>query len=95
VHTHQWEFYHVLSGRGYARHAEGKMPIAAGDAFLFKPGEPHAIGNDGDEDLVLSVVADNPMNEACYYPDSRKWSIHDRIIRADTADSLDYYDGEE
>lgn len=95
VHTHQWEFYHVISGRGFARDDDGKKSIGPGDAFLFKPGEPHTIGNDGDEDLILYVVADNPMNEACYYPDSRKWSIYDRIIRADTAESLDYYDGED
>ena len=95
VHTHQWEFYHVISGRGYARDEGGNTPIVPGDAFLFKPGEAHAIGNDGDEDLVLYCVADNPMTEACYYPDSRKWAIFDRIIRANSAESLDYYDGEE
>lgn len=95
VHTHQWEFYHVISGRGYARSEGGTEPIGPGDAFLFKPGEAHAIGNDGDEDLVLYVVADNPINEACYYPDSRKWAISDRIIRADAPTSLDYYDGED
>ena len=85
----------MISGRGFARDDDGKKSIGPGDAFLFKPGEPHTIGNDGDEDLILYVVADNPMNEACYYPDSRKWSIYDRIIRADTAESLDYYDGED
>lgn len=95
VHTHQWEFYHVISGHGYARDEGGKTPIGPGDAFLFKPGEAHAIGNDGDEDLILYVVADNPMNEACYYPDSRKWAIYDLIIRANATESLDYYDGEE
>jgi uncharacterized cupin superfamily protein len=95
VHTHQWEFYHVIAGRGYARHEGGTTPIEPGDAFLFKPGEPHCIGNDGDEDLVVLVVADNPVNEACYYPDSRKWAVFDRILRANAPESLDYYDGEE
>lgn len=95
VHTHQWEFYHVISGRGFARHAEGKTAIVPGDAFLFKPGEPHAIGNDGTDDLVLLVVADNPIGEACYYPDSKKWAIADVIMRASAPESLDYYDGEE
>lgn len=95
VHTHQWEFYHVISGHGYARNTDGNTPIGPGDAFLFKPGEAHAIGNDGEEDLILYVVADNPFNEACYYPDSRKWAIYDSIIRADRTTSLDYYDGEE
>ncbi|MBV8149131.1 MAG: cupin, partial [Candidatus Eremiobacteraeota bacterium] len=66
--------------------------------FLFKPGEAHAIGNDGETDLVMYVVADNPSNETCYYPDSRKWAMRmpdDRIMRAGSNESLDYYDGEE
>lgn len=38
-HSSQWEFYHLISGKGLVRHAEGKSPIEAGDAFIFKPGE--------------------------------------------------------
>ncbi|MBV8374684.1 MAG: cupin domain-containing protein [Candidatus Eremiobacteraeota bacterium] len=97
-HSHQWEFYHVISGSGYVRHEGGTTPVTAGDAFLFKPGEAHAIGNDGETDLVMYVVADNPSNETCYYPDSRKWAMRmpdDRIMRAGSNESLDYYDGEE
>jgi len=97
-HSHQWEFYHVISGSGYVRDDAGTTPIAQGDAFIFKPGEAHVVGNDGDVDLVLYVVADNPINETCYYPDSGKWAVYipdDRIVRADSAKSLDYYDGEE
>ena len=40
-HSAQWEFYHVISGHGLSRDAEGTTPIEPGDAFLFKPGEPH------------------------------------------------------
>lgn len=97
-HSNQWEFYHVISGSGYARHDGGKTPIAPGDAFIFKPGAAHVIGNDGDVDLVMFVVADNPVNETCYYPDSGKWAVSvpdDRIVRAESAKSLDYFDGEE
>src|SRR5216684_1586920 len=39
-HSAQWEFYHVISGKGVARHKEGSTPIEPGDAFIFKPGEP-------------------------------------------------------
>jgi len=88
----------VISGSGYVRDDAGTTPIAQGDAFIFKPGEPHVVGNDGDVDLLLYVVADNPINETCYYPDSGKWAVYipdDRIVRADSAKSLDYYDGEE
>ena len=96
-HSHgaQWEFYHVISGRGTVRDEAGLTPIESGDAFLFKPGEAHQLINDSAEDLILYVVADNPLNESCHYPDSKKWLIlspERRIIRSE---GLDYYDGEE
>src|SRR4029453_15775804 len=34
-------FYLVISGGGVVRHKDGTTPIEAGDAFIFKPGEPH------------------------------------------------------
>ena len=77
------------------RHKDGTTPIEPGDAVIFKPGEPHQIANDGTEDLVLYVVADNPIGEACYYPDSKKWSVPIPERRLLRSDSLDYYDGEE
>ena len=55
-HSAQWEFYHVISGRGAVRHQDGTAPIEAGDAFVFKPGEPHQLINDSSRDLVLYVV---------------------------------------
>src|ERR1700704_2453321 len=36
-HSAQWEFYHVLSGKGSVRHEDGSTVIEAGDAFLFPP----------------------------------------------------------
>src|SRR5580704_15523591 len=69
-HSAQWEFYHVISGQGVVRHKDGTTAIEAGDAFLFKPGEPHQITNDNAQDLILYVVADNPIGESGYYPDS-------------------------
>jgi hypothetical protein len=82
AHSAQWEFYHVVSGSGV-------------DAFIFKPGEAHQISNDSSGDLVLYVVADNPIGEHQYYPDSEKWGVGlpgRRLIRSDP---LDYFDGEE
>lgn len=95
LHSAQWEFYHVISGRGQCRDASGTTPIESGDAFLFKPNEPHQIINDGTEDLVLYVVADNPVGESVYYPDSRKWGVRSPERRLLRGDGLDYYDGEE
>src|SRR5580698_1522099 len=75
-HSAQWEFYHVLSGVGLVRHQAGTTSVQSGDAFLFKPGEPHQISNSGTEDLLIYVVADNPIGESCHYPDSQKWAVH-------------------
>src|SRR5690348_9565410 len=56
-HSAQWEFYHVICGAGAVRHQDGITPIETGDAFIFKPGEPHQIINNGAQDLILYVVA--------------------------------------
>jgi len=94
-HSAQWEFYHVISGSGAVRHKDGTTPIEAGDAFIFKPGEPHQITNNGTEDLVLYVVADNPIGESYYYPDSNKWGVPIPERRLVRSNALDYFDGEE
>jgi uncharacterized cupin superfamily protein len=95
LHSAQWEFYHVISGQGLVRHSEGKTAIGPGDAFLFKPNEPHQLINDGTEDLVLYVVADNPIGESVYYPDGKKWMVRSPERRVFRGEPLDYYDGEE
>ena len=94
-HSAQWEFYHVISGRGQARDAEGVVAIEAGDAFLFKPGEAHQLINDSDADLVIYVIADNPIGESAYYPDSKKWKVQKPEGRFMRGEPLEYYDGEE
>src|SRR5262245_8108161 len=94
-HSAQWEFYHVISGRGVVRHKDGMTPIEAGDAFIFKPGEPHQITNEGTEDLLVYVVADNPMGESCYFPDSKKWVVYSPERRYIRSDALGGFDGEE
>ncbi|PYJ10586.1 MAG: cupin [Verrucomicrobia bacterium] len=94
-HSAQWEFYHVISGRGSVRHKDGTTPIEAGDAFIFKPGEPHQVTNDGSEDFVLYVVADNPIGESSYYPGSKKWIVRSPERAIIRSENLDYFDGEE
>ena len=95
-HSAQWEFYHVISGTGTVRHKDGTTRIETGDAFIFKPNEPHQLINDSAQDLILYVVAGQPhqrkpgitptaTNGACPLPDRR-------ILRSE---KLDYYDGEE
>ena len=94
-HSAQWEFYHVIAGSGLVRHQDGTTAIEAGDAFIFKPGEPHQITNDAAQDLIIYVVADNPMGESCHYPDSKKWVVRSPERRLIRSEALDYYDGEE
>ena len=94
-HSAQWEFYHVLSGKGLARDKGGNVPIREGDAFIFKPGEAHQLINNSDGDLVICVIADNPVGESVHYPDSGKWGVRSPERRLLRGEALDYYDGEE
>jgi uncharacterized cupin superfamily protein len=94
-HSAQWEFYHVISGSGVVRHKDGTTPIESGDAFIFKPGEPHQIINNSTQDLILYVVADNPIGDSAYFPDSNKWLVYSPERRVIRSDALDYFDGEE
>jgi len=94
-HAAQWEFYHVISGRGVTRDETGRNVIEAGDAFIYGPGEPHQLINDSTEDLVLYVVADNPIGESVYYHDSKKWAVRSPERRVFRGEPLEHYDGEE
>ena len=97
-HSAQWEFYHVISGKGLVRHKDGTTPIEPGDAFIFPPDEPHQLLNpdsESSQDLILYVVADNPIGESGYYPDSKKWVVRSPERRLMRSDPLDYFDGEE
>lgn len=94
-HSAQWEFYQVISGKGSVRHNGGTTAVESGDAFIFPPGEPHQITNTGTEDLILFVVADNPIGESCHYPDSNKWLVRSPERKLIRSEGLEYFDGEE
>lgn len=94
-HSAQWEFYQVMAGRGSVRHQDGTTAIEPGDAFIFEPGQPHQLLNDSGDDLVLLVVADNPIGESCHYPDTGKWMVRSPERKLIRSEALDYYDGEE
>jgi len=58
-------------------------------ARFVKPNEPHQITNDGAQDLILYVVADNPLGESYYHPDSNEWTVPipvRRVIRSEAQD---------
>jgi uncharacterized cupin superfamily protein len=98
AHSAQWEMYLIVSGNGTVRDKDGSTNVVAGDAFIFGPDEPHQITNSGDVDLIYYVIADNPIGESAYYPDSKKWkanktSAADRVVIKGR--ETDYFDGEE
>jgi uncharacterized cupin superfamily protein len=98
AHSAQWEMYLIVSGKASVRHKDGTTEVGEGDAFIFGPNEPHQITNSGDVDLIYYVIADNPIGESAYYPDSNKWkanktSAADRVVIK--GPETDYFDGEE
>ena len=97
-HSAQWELYLIISGEGSVRHKDGTTEVGPGDAFIFGPDEAHQLINSGEEDLVYYVIADNPIGESAYYPDSGKWKVNkssaaDRVVMK--GQETDYFEGEE
>ena len=95
-HSAQTEMYVVVAGCGKVRSVDGYTDIGPGDAFIFKPHEPHQMIASATEDLTYYIIADDPPGESCYYPDSDKWSVPahpKRHILKGTA--VDYHHGEE
>ena len=80
------------------RHEDGTTGVVAGEALIFGPNESHQITNSGEEDLLYYVIADNPIGESAYFPDSGKWKLNksssaDRVVVK--GEETDYFDGEE
>jgi uncharacterized cupin superfamily protein len=94
-HSAQWEFYPVISGKGQIRDGKGLTAVESGDVFIFKPDEAHQVINDSEEELIMYIVADNPIGETCHYPDSNKWLVRSPERRLIRSEALDYLDGEE
>jgi mannose-6-phosphate isomerase-like protein (cupin superfamily) len=97
LHSAQSEMYIIVSGQGSIRTKEGSGAIAAGDAMYFPAGDAHQISNTGEGDLLFYIIADNPVGESSYYPDSDKWglpmNVNGPILK--NGPSLDYFLGEE
>jgi uncharacterized cupin superfamily protein len=98
AHSAQWELYLIVSGEGKVRDKDGTTEVVAGDAFIFGSDEAHQLINSGKEDLVYYVIADNPIGESSYYPDSGKWKVNkssaaDRVVIKGR--ETDYFGGEE
>lgn len=94
-HSAQWELYLITEGRGQMRSSNGLTEVRESDCFMLPPNEPHQLINTGASELVYYVIANNPVSDACYYPDSDKWFLPGQTKPVRVKTSLDYYDGEE
>jgi uncharacterized cupin superfamily protein len=96
-HSAESELYLVVSGQGNVRDKNGTTMVRPGDAFFFGPGDAHQLANAGEEDFTYYVIADNPLGDSCYYPDSGKFAVrkeaNDEVIVKGNV--TDYFDGEE
>ena len=68
--------------------------IEAGDYLVFPPGEAHQIINNGSEDLIYIVIADQPQADVIHYPDSGKWMTKPQRKCFEMTET-DYFKGEE
>jgi uncharacterized cupin superfamily protein len=93
-HLAQWELFLVRAGAGTVRASGESYPIKTGDVFIHPPGDAHQLINTGPLDLEVLIVADNPLIDGCFYPDSNKWSLRPagKYFRMT---EVDYFDGEE
>ena len=90
----QWEFYHIISGKGEMKLKSENVTIASGDYMVCRPVEAHQIINDSNKDLVIQIIAHNPVSDIIEYPDSGEWQVRPKpkVFRMQPAD---YFDGEE
>ncbi|MCF6745728.1 hypothetical protein E9529_15890 [Blastococcus sp. KM273128] len=57
--TRLWQLLAVVSGGGWAAGADGvRVPLAAGDAVLWQPGELHESGSDAG---MVAVLVESPV----------------------------------
>ena len=93
-HSAQWEMFVVLGGTGTVRTSEARTVVKAGDVFIHPPGAPHQLTNTGATHLEVLIIADNPVMDGGYYPDSNKYYLRPpgEIFRTTPAD---YFDGED
>ena len=94
AHAVQWELFLVVAGTATVRFGNERFPVGTGDVFLQPPGTAHQVTNDGPDEFVCHIIADNPPADIFHYPESNKWGIkpHRKFFRMM---ETDYFDGEE
>ena len=66
VHDEE-ELAYVVTGKGKIRLEEGDIPYGAGEGIYIPPGIPHAVVNDGEEEVVMVFTFSYPD-----YPPTKK-----------------------
>ena len=85
----------MTSGTAAVRRNGEVHTVGAGAAFVHPPGTAHKITNASTtEDLVVTVVADNPPVDVFHYPDSGKYGVRP-LGKYFRLTEVDYFDGEE
>lgn len=102
LHLCQWELFVIHRGHGTVRLDATTHEVREGDCFVHPPGEAHQLTNTGRDDLEVFIVADNPAQDAFYYPDSDKWGLRAPLVQPAAgspgifrAFAADYFDGED
>lgn len=93
-HAAQWEAYIIVEGNGILRLDDGERVVKKGEVIVCPPGHAHQLRNEGVEDLVYYVIADNPPCDVFYYPDSDKYGMR-TDLKFFKMTETDYYEGEE
>jgi uncharacterized cupin superfamily protein len=71
-------------------------PFLPGDFFMFQPGEEHHIVNNSNADVTYYSIADNPVGDHAYYPNSNKWLVRVPEKRSlIKGEKVTYYTGED
>jgi uncharacterized cupin superfamily protein len=96
MHSAQWEFYIIVSGIATVRHSGGSTKAKPGDFFMFPPGEEHQIVNNSNADVTYYSIADNPVGDHAYFPNSNKWLVRVPEKRSlIKGEKVNYYTGED
>lgn len=57
AHTHDEEYYYIISGEGIMTLDDQEFPVVAGDITAVYPGGRHGLVNSGAEDLRIIVIS--------------------------------------
>jgi uncharacterized cupin superfamily protein len=95
-HLAEEELFVVLRGKPTLRTPQGTFALREGDlvAFPTSPTGAHRLWNDGQDDVLVLMIANFSPLDVCFYPDSDKVLVEGTDMLVRTGPQLDYFDGE-